>query len=89
MKNAQIEEDETPASKEEGLERWKEAMTRRFLNGEDDDFEYEEVDESDEWDVLERRESEERWFEDEKPSWSGDTGEEDRERRGETGVQDF
>ncbi len=55
-------EDEVPRSKEEGLERWKFEMTLRFLSGEDKDFDYKSLDENDEWDVVERMESEERWF---------------------------
>jgi len=80
------ESDEVPKTKEEGFERWKAEMTMKFLRGEDQDFEYEVVDESEEWDVLERRESEERWFEQEEPEW---IGEGDPAKRGETGVQDF
>jgi hypothetical protein len=73
-------------SKEEGLERWKFEMTIRFLRGGDDEFEYSGVDESEEFDELERRESEERWFDDEEPEWDGDGNE---GSGGETGVQDF
>jgi hypothetical protein len=81
------EEDEVPSSKEEGLSRWKFEMTLRFLRGDDDEFEYRDVDESEEWDVVERRESEERWFEDEEPEWVGEG--EDGGVGGDTGVQDF
>lgn len=80
------EPDEVPATKEEGFERWKAEMTLKFLRGEDQDFEYEVVDESEEWDSIERRENEERWFEEEEPEW---VGEGDPVKRGETGVQDF
>lgn len=75
--------DEIPKTKEEGLERWKFAMTIRFLKGEDPDFPYKEVDESDEWDTIESKEEEERWFDDEEPEWVGD------DDAGETGIQDF
>jgi hypothetical protein len=81
------EEDEVPQTKEEGEERWKFEMTLRFLRGEDEEFEYEAVDESEEWDAVERRESEERWFEDEEPEWLGD--EDGKGTSGDTGVQDF
>lgn len=81
------EEDEVPKTKEEGAERWKFEMTLRFLREEDDEFEYGAVDESEEFDVLERRESEERWFEDEEPEWVGD--EDGKGTSGDTGVQDF
>jgi hypothetical protein len=70
-------------SKEEGFERWKFEMTVRFLRGADEEFEYGDVDESEEYDELERRESEERWFDEEEPEWDGEEG------GGETGVQDF
>ncbi|KAE8454495.1 hypothetical protein EG329_000118 [Mollisiaceae sp. DMI_Dod_QoI] len=82
------EEDEIPRSKEDGLERWKFVMTLRFLSGEDKDFDYKTVDESDEWDVVERMESEERWFDDEEPEWLGDESD-GVTHGGETGIQDF
>ena len=75
--------DEIPKNKEDGFERWKFEMTMRFLNGEDPDFSYAEVDENDEWDVIEREEEAERYFEDEEPSWAEET------INGETGVQDY
>lgn len=77
--------DEIPKDKEEGLSRWKDEMTIRFLRGEDNDFSYTEVDENDEWDVIEKMEEEDRWFEDEEPHWIGGEG----DRQGETGIQDF
>lgn len=79
--------DEIPKTKEDGLERWKFAMTIKFLKGEDQDFDYKEIDESDEWDILEGKEEEERWFEDEEPEWVGE--EEEPTVGGETGIQDF
>lgn len=80
--------DEIPKDREEGLERWKEAMTLRFLQGKDGDFEYEAVDESEEWDVVERQDAEEKWFEDEEPEWASDDGKKGR-KANETGIQDF
>ncbi len=77
--------DEIPADREEGLSRWKHQMTIRFLNGEDYDFPYKEVDESEELDVIENREAEDRWFEDEEPQWVGKGD----GLQGETGIQDF
>ncbi|KUJ09244.1 uncharacterized protein LY89DRAFT_281505 [Mollisia scopiformis] len=82
------EEDEVPKNKEEGLERWKFVMTLKFLSGEDQDFDYTTVDENDEWDAVERRESEERWFDDEEPEWVADESEGPL-HGGETGIQDF
>lgn len=80
--------DEVPKNKEDGFERWKFEMTLKFLKGEDQDFDYKEVDESDAWDIIESKEEEERWFEDEEPEW---IGEEDGAHTfgGETGIQDF
>ncbi len=77
--------DEIPKDKEDGFNRWKDEMTLRFLAGIDIDFSYKEVDESDDLDVIERREAQESWFEDEEPQWVGSEGGE----QGETGIQDF
>ncbi|KAI9757454.1 MAG: hypothetical protein M4579_003470 [Chaenotheca gracillima] len=88
------EEDEeagdTPEDKAAGVTRWQQTMTRRFLAGEDDDFNYAEVDESEAFDdrIVEEREAEEKWFDKEEPEWVGiDT--EKPKVEGETGVQDF
>lgn len=82
------DQDEIPEDKEEGFERWKFEMTLRFLRGDDGDFDYRDVDAGGEWDEIENRDVEERWFEDEEPEW---VGEEDTEETvgGETGIQDF
>lgn len=77
--------DEVPRSKEEGLERWKFEMTLKFLKGEDQDFDYKEVDESEEWDILESKEEQDNWIEDEEPSWVEGW----EKASGETGIQDF
>jgi len=80
------EDGEEVKSREEGMERWKFEMTVRFLRGGDEEFDYRDVDESEEFDEVERRESEERWFDEEEPEWDGgEKGVTD----GETGVQDF
>ena len=79
--------DEVPNSKEEGFERWKFEMTLKFLRGEDPDFDYKVVDESGECDEIERKEEEERWFEDEEPEWVEEEGV--QTVGGETGIQDF
>lgn len=78
--------DEIPESKEDGLERWKFAMTLKFLNGEDEDFDYQEVDKNEEWDI-ERKEEEDRWFDEEEPEWDGKNPEE--VKSSETGIQDY
>jgi len=62
-------------------------MTIRFLNGEDEDFDYEEVDKNGEWDLIERKEEEDRWFDEEEPEWDGKDAEE--VKSGETGIQDY
>ena len=77
--------DDIPRNKEEGMDRWKDEMTMRFLNGKDKDFPYNEVDENDEWDMFENREAEDRWFDDEKPEWTASK----HTSEGETGIQDF
>ena len=79
--------DEIPESKEDGLERWKFAMTLKFLNGDDDDFDYEAVDKNGEWDAIERKEEEDRWFDEEEPEWDGKDP--DAVKNGETGIQDY
>ena len=81
--------DEIPSSKEEGFERWKFGMTIKFLKGEDPDFDYKEIDESTEWDVIESKEEEERWFEDEEPEWVEEDDPSVENVGGETGIQDF
>jgi len=80
------EDGEEVKSREDGMERWKFEMTVRFLRGGDEEFDYRDVDESEEFDEVERRESEERWFDEEEPEWDGG---EMGGTAGETGVQDF
>ncbi|KAK4239477.1 coiled-coil domain-containing protein-domain-containing protein [Achaetomium macrosporum] len=83
-----------PKTKEEGRMKWEEFLRDRFIRGEDDDFDYSRVDEDDEYDVLEREEREEAWFESEDPGWAtsdddeGD-GKTEKMLQGETGIQDF
>ncbi|KAL2758374.1 hypothetical protein ACRALDRAFT_1061572 [Sodiomyces alcalophilus JCM 7366] len=83
----------TPHSKEEATSRWIEFLTDRFVHGQDDDFHYDAVDLDDRYDVLERRDAEDAWFEEEEPRWASEP-EDDEEypravKTGETGVQDF
>jgi len=78
--------EEVPRSKEEGMNRWRYEMTMRFLRGDDPDFLYKEVDEDDHWDIIEAREEEDKWFEEEEPGWIDQDGE---NPQGETGIQDF
>jgi hypothetical protein len=82
-----------PKSREEGKERWRYFLAERFIHGLDEDFEYALVDDNDEYDSVERRERQEKWFEDEEPSWvdGGDKEgrKEDNDLKGETGIQDY
>lgn len=77
--------DEIPVNKEEGIRRWRHEMTMRFLRGDDYEFTYKEIDESDEWDLIEGREEEDKWFDEEEPHWTDYDG----AKSGETGIQDF
>ncbi|EAQ90027.1 hypothetical protein CHGG_06646 [Chaetomium globosum CBS 148.51] len=63
-----------PKTRAEGRAQWEEFLRDRFVRGEDADFDYAPVDADDEYDVLEREEREEAWFEDEDPGWA-DSGE--------------
>lgn len=80
------DKDEIPTSKEDGYARWRYIMEQRFLNGRDSDFDYKVVDESEEFDdrVLEERDAQDAWFDNETPEEAGD-----KVLEGETGMQDF
>jgi hypothetical protein len=84
-----------PKTRDEGKAQWEEYLRDRFIRGEDDDFDYALVDEDEEYDVLEREDREEAWFEEEDPGWASTSGDEEGGRRaekvlrGETGIQDF
>lgn len=80
---------DAPESKAEGKKQWRRMMELRFLDGNDLDFDYTEVDDNQDWDdkVQERRDAEEAYFGEEEPSWVLD--EDKRQLKGETGVQDF
>ena len=93
----QEEKDEIPTSKEEGYARWKWEMERRFIRGDDDDFDYGAVDSNDVYDDkdLEDRDAQDAYFDKEEPLYV--VGEDAAERTksqelklgGETGVQDY
>ena len=87
------EKDEVPMTKEEGQKRWMWEMELRFLRGDDQDFEYVTVDESDQWDDwdAENRERLEEWLAAEEPEWVAKDGSKgaEMELKGETGIQDF
>jgi hypothetical protein len=80
--------DEVPDSKEEGMKRWKYEMEMRFLRGDDEDFEYADVDCSEEFDdrAEEEREELDEYLEGEEAGFVLEDG---QEPKGETGVQDF
>ncbi|KAH8884226.1 hypothetical protein GQ53DRAFT_400484 [Thozetella sp. PMI_491] len=59
-----------PKTKEEGGERWRAFLGDRFIRGGDGDFEYSCVDENEDYDVMERQEQQDAWFDDEAPGWA-------------------
>lgn len=77
-----------PKNKEDATARWRDEMEMRFLRGEDRDFDYRQVDESDEWDdrTEAERDIHDKYFQEEEPSWAIEDG---KVLSGETGVQDF
>ena len=95
---------DAPENQEDGIQRWRREMTERFLRGEDVDFDYQTVDDNEEWDdrVQQERDEEDRWFATEEPCWIIDEAADETGRnpsrgesdvrlqaQGETGVQDF
>jgi len=89
-------EEKISMTKDQARELWNEFLTRRFVRGEDSDFDYSHVDADDELDVLERQDAQDAWFDDEEPSWIIDQEDEDSSHNpkakvllGETGIQDF
>jgi hypothetical protein len=85
------DKDDIPANKEEGEQRWRWEMEMRFLKGADYDFDYETVDENDDYDDW--NEEQERYFDEEEPEWILDKEQEGDVQKekltGETGIQDF
>lgn len=91
-----------PSNKDEATERWQEFLRARFVRGGDEDFDYEKVDENEDYDTLARKDEEEAWFDDEDPDWASTGDDEDsketggrnktrpeRVLQGQTGVQDY
>jgi len=77
------EEDDNIETREEGRERWEDVMTRRFLEGEDEDIDYTTIDDNEEYDDRKQmeRDEEDAYFDAESPSLlEGST---------DTGIQDF
>lgn len=78
--------EEKPATREEGEMVWREEVERRFMGGEDEDFDYEAVDGNEDLDDVEEetRRRQDDYFERMEEEFVGDG-----EPQGETGVQDF
>ncbi|KAL6718770.1 hypothetical protein ACLMJK_003004 [Lecanora helva] len=89
------EKDETPLNKEEGAQRWRKEMELRFLRGDDTDFDYATVDSDEGYDDkgLEEQEEEEKYFDEEEPTWveAGvqEHGVSETSLTGQTGIQDY
>ncbi|KAI9729818.1 MAG: hypothetical protein M1834_006566 [Cirrosporium novae-zelandiae] len=87
------QEDEIPPNKEEGMKRWRWEMEMRFIRGGDEDFDYEKIDNNEDFDdhAEEERQKQEDYFSQQEPEWVFEDGEEDKEKQpqGETGIQDF
>lgn len=83
-----VEQDERDRvrSREEGLERWAEVMELRFLRGDDEDFEYQNVDDNEQYDDQgeEERSKLDEYLQGESEEFVGEG-----KPTGETGVQDF
>ncbi|GAP89972.1 putative coiled-coil domain-containing protein [Rosellinia necatrix] len=88
LETRDLEKRPAPRTAEEGRARWDEFLRLRFVAGGDDDFHYPAVDEDDEYDALERREQEDAWFDDEEPSWIGESdGDESGDEMGSKGGE--
>lgn len=83
-----VEQDENDRATDraDGVEKWREVMELRFLRGDDRDFDYEAVDESEEFDDREEedRKSLEEYLDGEVEEFVGEGS-----PAGQTGVQDF
>lgn len=82
------EKEDVPVDKEDGFARWRYEMELRFMRGDDTDFEYEEVDNSEEYDDLaeEDRERQDVYFGEETPTFLLEAG---QQPEGETGILDY
>jgi hypothetical protein len=79
-----LEDAAEPETKEEAWILWQALVEKRFVAGQDGDFDYASVDENDEWDDRdeEDRNKLEKWLDGEDPRW-------ERTPQAETGIQDF
>ncbi|KAH6607099.1 hypothetical protein Trco_003412 [Trichoderma cornu-damae] len=75
-------------NKEHGVQLWRAYLEARFVEGLDEDFEYQTVDDNCAYDTMARQDAEDAWFDEEEPSWA-DGDSQFPVRLGETGVQDF
>ncbi|KAI7286634.1 hypothetical protein KC345_g1037 [Hortaea werneckii] len=86
--SVEADAEDRAANREEGVQRWREMMSLRFLRGEDEEFDYAGlVDGEEEYDDLdeERRQGLEDWLDrEEEAEFVGDGS-----PRRETGIQDF
>ena len=75
------------------MARWRKQMELMFLRGDDQDFDYSTVDQSEEYDDrgLEEREAEEEWFGEQEPEWLTDDDNLNGSKvlTGQSGIQDF
>ncbi|KAH6688927.1 coiled-coil domain-containing protein [Plectosphaerella plurivora] len=82
-----------PDGKDEAKERWYDFLADRFIHGQDEDFDYDVVDFDEAYDVMERQDAQDAWFEEEDPEWVSEPDEKTDQRQasrsGETGIQDF
>jgi hypothetical protein len=84
------DKDDIPMTKEEGHTWWIDEMTQRFLRGEDEDFEYKDVDKNVKYDPLEQeRDLQEAWFESMESDFDSDGEGKEKVLTGETGIQDY
>ncbi|KAI5293892.1 hypothetical protein KEM52_005049 [Ascosphaera acerosa] len=85
--------DDAPATREEGLARWRWEMEMRFVRGADDDADYAAIDQDEDLDAYNLQGREDAYYDDEEPAWASQVDEHgnrvERELQGETGVQDF
>ncbi|KFA73954.1 hypothetical protein S40288_00913 [Stachybotrys chartarum IBT 40288] len=77
--------DQPAADRAQGQQLWRVFLSERFILGDDEDFDYTTVDGNEEYDMMERQDEEEKWYDEEEPGWEAGAS----SRYGETGVQDF
>lgn len=75
-------------NKEHGMQLWHAYLEARFVEGLDEEFDYENVDNNDNYDTMAIQDAEDAWFDNEEPGWA-DGDSQYPVRGGETGVQDF